>query len=165
MRLLNGVLGVLLAALVVGTVYFVVRGPREEPGTAAAATMSRQYGDITAAARRETEAFLTVDYRDMDPAIERVLTGATGPFKKEYARSLAHLRTAARQNRATSKGIVRAVGIRELHPDSAVVYVAADSTVSNQSTGHRAQPRYYRFQLTMTRVGGRWLTAGLRFVS
>lgn len=165
MRLLNGVLGVLLVALVAGTVVFVVRGPREEPGAAAAAAVSRQYDAITAAARAETTAFLTIDYRHPDPAIERVLHGATGPFKKEYSHAVARLRAAARHSRATSKGTVRAVGIGDLARDSAVVYVAADSTVSNRSTGRAPRPRYYRLQLTMTRVDGRWLTAGLRFVS
>lgn len=163
--LVNGVLGVLLVALVVTTVYFVVRGPREDPGAVSAAAVSREYDAVTAAARQETEAFLTVDYQDMAPTIKRVLSGATGQFKKEYKKAEVNLRSAAQQSKATSKGTVRAVGIGDLDRDSAIVYVAADSTVSNKSTGHKPEPRYYRFQLNMTKVGGTWLTANLQFVS
>lgn len=165
MRLLNGVLGVLLVALVATAAYVAVRGPAEDPGARSAAAVSREYDDITAAARQETEAFLTVDYQHMDPTVHRVLAGATGQFEKEYRKAEAKLRSDARQSRATSRGRVRAVGIGDLGGGSATVYVAADSTVSNDSTGHRPQRRHYRFQLTMTRVGGRWLTADLRSVS
>ena len=161
----NGVLSVLLVVLVLATVFFAVRGTSEEPGTVAAAAMSRQYGAVTAAARQETEAFLTVDYRHLAPSANRVLAGATGQFKREYQEAEVHLRSAARQSKATSKGTVRAVGIGDLDGDSAIVYVAADSTVSNTSTGHKAEPRYYRLQLQMTKVGGTWLTANLQFVS
>lgn len=165
LRLLNVALAVLLVALVAAAVYIGVRGPGADPAAVSAAAVSHEYDDITAAARQETEAFLTVDYKDMDPTVNQVLAGATGQFEKEYEKAEVNLRSAAQQSRATSKGKVRSVGIGDLDGDSAIVYVAADSTVSNKSTGHQPQPRYYRFQLNMTRVGGTWLTANLQFVS
>jgi Mce-associated membrane protein len=165
LRLLNGVLGVLLVALVATAGYVAVRGRAEDPGAVPAAAVSREYDDITAAARQETEAFLTVDYKHMDPAVNRVLAGATGQFKKEYRKAEVKLRSDARQSRATSRGRVRAVGIGDLGGGSATVYVAADGIVSNDNTGHKPQPRHYRFQLNMTKVGRRWLTADLRSVS
>lgn len=163
--LVNAVLAVVLVLLVAGAVVLGVSGAGQSPQEASAAAMSQEYDAVTAAARRETEAFLTVDYRNMAPTVKKVLAGATGAFKKEYARSEVNLRTAAHQSRASSKGTVRAVGIGDIGPSSATVYVAADSTVSNKSTGHKPQPRYYRFQLTMTRVKGTWLTSDLQFVS
>lgn len=163
--LLNGVLGVLLVALVATTVFLGTHGQRADPGAAAAVAVSHEYDAVTTAARQETQAFLTVDYQDMTPAIHRVLAGATGQFKKEYAKAEVNLRSAAQQSKATSKGTVRAVGIGALDRNSAIVYVAADSTVTNKSTGHKPEPRYYRFRLNLTRVGGAWLTADLQFVS
>jgi Mce-associated membrane protein len=165
LRLLNGVLGVLLVALVATAAYVAVRGPAEDREAVPAAAASREYDDIIAAARQETEAFLTVDYKRMDPTVNRVLAGATGQFEKEYRKAEAQLRSDARRSKATSRGRVRAVGIGDLGGDSATVYVAGDGIVSNDSTGHEPQPRYYRFQLNMTKVGGRWLTADLRSVS
>ncbi len=46
-----------------------------------------------------------------------------------------------------------------------MVFVAADSQVTNKSTKGKAQPRYYRLKLTMVRQGGTWLTSNLEFVS
>lgn len=163
--LVNVVLAVVLVVLVALVVVVLVGRPGQDPGVAAAASMSREYAAVTAAARKETEAFLSVDYKNMDPTVKTVLAGATGQFKKEYQKAEVNLRAAAHQSKATSTGTVRAVGIVDLGTGSATVYVAADSTVSNDSTGHKPQPRYYRFQLTMTLVKGTWLTSDLQFVS
>ena len=46
-----------------------------------------------------------------------------------------------------------------------MVFVAADSKVTNKSTKGKAQPRYYRLKLTMTQQGGKWLTSDLQFVA
>lgn len=163
--LVNAVLAVVLVLLVAGAVVLGVTGSRQSPQQASAQAMSDEYAAVTAAARRETEAFLTVDYRNMEPTVKKVLAGATGAFKKEYAHSEINLRAAATQSKATSRGTVRAVGVGDIRVGSATVYVAADSTVSNKSTGQKPQPRYYRFQLDMTRVKGAWLTSDLQFVS
>jgi Mce-associated membrane protein len=160
----NGVLGVLLIALVAATVFLLARGPQDSPGTRRARAMSATYEAVTAAARREAEAFLTVDYRDMAPTVHRVLAGATGQLRREYQRAAGELEAAARRSRAVSTGSVRVVGIGALGAGSAEVYVAADGRVSNTSTGRHAEPRAYRLRLTMTREHGRWLTSDLEFV-
>jgi Mce-associated membrane protein len=162
--LVNAVLGVVLVALVAATAFFVSQAPGQDPGRASARRVSDEYAALTAAAGREARAFLTVDYRHLDPTTKTVLAGATGRFRAEYARSLVHLRAAARQSRARSTGRVRAVGVGQLDARSAVVYVAADSAVSNASTGHEPQQRYYRLRLDMRHVNGAWRTADLRFV-
>ncbi|HET8561402.1 MAG TPA: hypothetical protein VFL69_12845 [Marmoricola sp.] len=162
---MNAVLGVVLVLLVAAAVFVLVQRPGGDPGSAAAESLSHEYAAVTAAARRETAAFLTVDYKNMEPTVRTVLAGATGQFKKEYQKAEVNLRAAAHQSKATSTGKVRAVGIGDIDSDSAIVYVAADSTVSNESTGHKKEPRYYRFQLNMTLVKGKWLTSDLHFVS
>jgi Mce-associated membrane protein len=163
--LVNVVLGVVLVALVAATAFFVSQGPGQDPGRVSAQRVSDEYAALTAAAGREAQAFLTVDYRHLDPTARAVLAGATGRFRTEYAKGLVHLRAAARHSRARSTGRVRVLGIGQLDARSAVVYVAADSTVSNTSTGHEPQPRYYRLRMDMKRVHGAWRTADLSFVS
>lgn len=160
----NGVLGLLLIALVAATVFLLVRGPHESPGTRRSQVMSDTYAAVTAAARREAEAFLTVDYRDTKPSVHRVLAGATGQLRREYQRAAGELEAAARRSRAVSRAAVREVGIGALGDGSAEIYVAADGRVSNTSTGRHAEPRSYRLRLTMTREKGRWLTSDLEFV-
>jgi Mce-associated membrane protein len=120
--------------------------------------------EVAAAARAEALAFLTVDHTDMDPLIDAVLAGATGDFAEQYASQRDTLTSEAIRTRATSTGEVVALGVGDLDDDSATVLVAANSTVTNKSTGAEGQVRYYRLRLDLVREGGRWLTSNVQFV-
>ena len=120
--------------------------------------------EVARAARTEALAFLTVDHTDMEPLIEAVLAGATGDFKKQYESQRETLTTEAVRTRATSTAEVVALGVGDLDDDSAVVLLAANSTVANTRTDSEGQVRYYRLRLELVRKGGRWLTSGVRFV-
>ncbi len=163
-RVANLLLIVLALALAVTVGLFATREATATPRDARAETLSRAHAQVADAARRETLAFLTVDYRDMDPLIAAVLAGATGPFKKQYARQGSELKASARRARASSTGRVLSVGVGRISDRTAVVYVAADSQVTNASTKGATQPRYYRLRLTLVRQGQRWLTSNLKFV-
>ncbi len=160
----NLVLALVALALLATTVLLLTRGAAATPGESEAESMSRQYAEVTEAAREQTEAFLAVDYKDMDPLIAKVLDGSTGSFKEQYSRAKVNLKASAQQARATSSGKVLHVGIADIDDGDAVVFVAADSKVRNKSTKGKAQPRYYRLKLTMVRQGEKWLTSNLQFV-
>lgn len=120
--------------------------------------------EVAGAARAEALAFLTVDHRDMDPLVDAVLDGATGDFAKQYAAQRATLTSEAVRTEATSTPEVVSLGVGDQDDDEATVLVAANSTVTNASTGDEGQVRYYRLRLQLVREGGRWLTSDLRFV-
>jgi len=127
---------------------------------------------VTAAATKVTKAFLDVDYRDMDPRIATVLNLSTGTFKNQYQTAKNDLKAQSQAAKAVASGAVRYVGIADIDSDTAVVYVAADTKVDNVSiqqdkaAGKQVQNRrYYRFQLDMSKVGGRWLLNDLQFIS
>ncbi len=162
-RLVNVVLVVLAVLLVIASVLFFVRADADS-GDAQAKTVSSEYKAVTDAARDETLAFLTVDYKNMDPLIAKVLAGATGSFKTQYAGAESQLKSSASQSQAVSSGKVLSVGVGDLTAKSAVVFVAADSQVINRSTKGVKQPRYYRLKLTMVRSGDTWRTSNLEFV-
>jgi Mce-associated membrane protein len=151
--------------LVATTVLLFTKGAAATPGDSKAETLSREYEQVTAAARRETLAFLTVDYKDMDPLITKVLDGATGTFKDQYERAKVTLKATAQQGQSVATGDVKAVGIGDIDGDTAVAFVAADGSVTNKSTKGKAQPRTYRFKLTMVRKGDRWLTSDLQILN
>lgn len=170
------VLGV-LAALLALACLFVVGAKAFAPGalpsswTAAQDAEDRE-ADVTTAARNVTNAFLDVDYRDMDPRVDKVLALSTGTFKKQYEQTRVNLTAAAREGQAVSTGKVRSVGVSDIDADSAVVFVAADSTVTNKAVAEAKakgqkvdDQRYYRFQLNLTKVGDKWLLNDLQFVS
>ena len=120
--------------------------------------------EVAEAARVEALAFLTVDHTDMDPLIDAVLAGATGDFAEQYESQRDTLTSEAIRTEATSTGEVVALGVGDLDDDSATVLVAANSTVTNTSTGSEGQVRYYRLRLDLVREGERWLTSNVEFV-
>lgn len=164
-RWANIVLMVLALVLVATATLLFTKGAAAAPGDSKAEALSRDYAKVTKAARTETLAFLTVDYKNMDPLIEKVLVGATGTFKEQYEGAKANLKASAQQAQAVSTGKVLSVGIADIDDSNAVAFVAADSQVQNKSTKGKAQPRYYRLKLTMVRKGDTWLTSNLQFVN
>ena len=103
-RWFNIALMVLALVLVATTALLFSQGAAATPGDSKAEVLSRQYEQVTASARKETLAFLTVNYKDMDPLIEKVLAGATGPFKEQYEGAKTQLKTTAQQGQAVATG-------------------------------------------------------------
>lgn len=172
-RTLRLALATVLLALVAALVVVTVRaddgvadlrraawvGPDASPGA-----LTLQHRDVAIAARAETLALLTVDHRNMDALVDRVLAGATGAFAREYAARRDDLVRRAVRQRSVSNGTVAALGIDRLDERSATVLVAANGRAQNVSTQGTSQARYYRLRLQMELVDGRWLTAGVERV-
>lgn len=118
---------------------------------------------VLRAATAEVVAFTTLDYRDLEPSIERVLDGATGEFEEQFESSRAQLEQLSRDNESVSEGRVLEAGVVSMDEDSATVVVVADSQVTNKSADE-PQPRHYRLQLDLVLEGDRWLTSDLQFV-
>lgn len=126
--------------------------------------LTAAHHEVAEAARTEALAFLAVDHTDMEPLIDAVLAGATGDFKEQYESQRDVLTSEAIRTEATSIGEVVALGVGELDDESATVLVAANSTVTNSSTGSEGQVRFYRLRLDLVREGDRWLTSNVEFV-
>lgn len=166
-RILAGLLAVLLLA-VAGTALLATDGADRlrsavTPG-GSSSELAERHREVAEAAEELTLAFLRVDHRDMDPLMDAVLDGATGEFKQQYADKRETLVEEAARNESVSTGEVVALGVGDLDEDSAQVFVAANSMVSNKSTDGTEQPRYYRLQLDLVREGDRWLTTNVQFV-
>ena len=155
---------VLALLLVATTALLFTKGAAAAPGDSKAEALSQQYKDVTAAAEAETLAFLTVDYKNMDPLIQKVLDGATGDFKAQYQRAKPTLKATAQQGQSVATGKVREIGVGNIDGDGAIVFVAADGSVRNKNTKGKAQPRAYRFKLTMVHKGDKWLTSDLQIL-
>jgi len=161
-----------LAVLLAAACVVVLVWPTAVPGKSAAERANDRDLAVRSAATAVTKAFLDVDYRDMDSRIAKVLKLSTGTFKNQYTTAEVDLKSQAQQARAVATGAVRDVGIGDIDEDNAVVYVAADTKVSNASIEQQKSAgktvddkRYYRFQLSLKRVGHRWLLDDLQFIS
>ena len=63
------------------------------------------------------------------------------------------------------QGRVVWTGVVSLDQDSATVLAATTGTVANVSTGNQPVARNFRLQIQLVKVGGRWLTSDLQWVS
>lgn len=155
--------GWLVGALAALAVALVVTGGLLLPRWQEARAEEQRHRDVLRAAAAEVVAFTTIDYRNLAPSIDRVLGGATGEFKKQFADSRGQLEELSTENRSVSRGRVLEAGVVSMDGDSATVIVVADSQVTNVNAPE-PQPRHYRLQLDLVRRGERWLTSDLQFV-
>jgi Mce-associated membrane protein len=161
------VLGTLAALLAIACVVVLVR-PTAVPGKSQAEKASDRDLAVQVAATRVMKAFLEVDYRDMDARIKKVLSLSTGAFKNQYQTISTELKTGAETAKTVTNSAILRVGLGDVDDDTAVVYVAADTDVTNSAVAQEKANgkdvdarRYFRWQLTMTKVGKHWLLKDL----
>ena len=172
---LRWVIGGLTVSLLAYAALVLVAGAGVVPGQSAAEKRASSYADVNDDAEKAVVAFLTVDYTRIDEVTEAVKKRATGDFAKDYAANEVNLKAAATEAKAKTSGEVKSVGVSEIDDNTAVVFVAADSLVSNTDTAKVKKTdacphdgkvcRYYRFKLTMAETDGEWKISQLEFVS
>jgi Mce-associated membrane protein len=133
------------------------------PKVASAGERDDRRAAILHAARQHAVNFTTLDYRRLEPDLQRVLAGATGDFRKEFEAGTKNLTELVTKNQAVSEGQVLEAGIVSSDADSARVLVVADSTVTN-ARSREPEKRHYRIQLDLVSQHGRWLVSDLQFV-
>lgn len=154
-RLLPVALGLLTLVLATASAVLWVGGR-----SAAAAAGSR--ADVLAAARQEAVNLTSQDYRTVDADLRRMADGATGQLRDDLDQRAGQAKQVVVRNKAVARGVAVDAGLVALHGDQATALVAVDSTVSSGNSA--AASRRYRFQLDLTRVGGRWLVSNLTAV-
>jgi Mce-associated membrane protein len=117
------------------------------------------------AATKMSNAFLNLDFEDVDASTEAVLSLATGAFRTQYQQSAEGLKKVATRAKSVQTGEVLWAGVVAADEDSATVIIASTGTVSNKTTKFEAVPRSYRLQLDLTVEDGQWLTRDLQFVA
>ncbi|MCU1693275.1 MAG: hypothetical protein JWM64_2366 [Frankiales bacterium] len=145
-----------LALVVVGVVYGLQL-------RSAHATESRR-ADALQAAKQEALNLTSVDGTGIEQDLQRVLEGASGQFREEFEGQSKSLAGVLKDNKVTAEGKVLDAGLSRFDDRSATAVVIIDSDVSNKAIP-KGQTRTYRMQLELERVGDRWLTSSLQFVS
>ena len=116
------------------------------------------------AATKMANAFLNLDYEDVEASTEAVKALATGPFLSQYEQSTKSLQKIAKRAQSVQTGEVVWAGVVAVDEDSATVIVASSGSVSNKTTDFKAVPRNYRVQVDLVREDDAWLTRDLQFV-
>jgi Mce-associated membrane protein len=116
-----------------------------------------------AAARQEALNLTSIDGRDIDGDLKRVLDGATGGFAKDFSTRSKDLKSVLTENEVVAVGTVLDAALVRGDLDTATVLVVVDSTVKNKAVP-AGRANTYRMQLDLERHGSRWLTSALQFV-
>ena len=124
----------------------------------------QRYADIMDSATAEATAFVNIRYDDAQASIDKVLAGATGAFRDQYAKSTEGVIQVLTDNKSVMTGKVLWTGVVAQDQDSATVIVATSGTVQNIQTENKPVARNFRLQLQLVSEKGRWLTSDLQFV-
>lgn len=153
-------LWLLAAALVLATVAVVATLGR-------AAWAERQAGEdraeALAAGKQLAVNFVTMNHATFDADSARVLAGATGDFRKEYAESVAKLKPVVVENKTVSKVARAEASLVSVDADSAKVIVGVVAPTTN-AAATKPENKTYRLRLDLTRVGAEWKVSSLDFV-
>ncbi|HEU5158770.1 MAG TPA: hypothetical protein VFU43_17360 [Streptosporangiaceae bacterium] len=152
---------VVLAALVAGlAVWATIQGLDVRAGERRA----QQQDAVRLAARQQAVNLVSVDYRNAQQDVDRVLSGTTGAAKDQWAQLSRQFVDQIVKAQATS--IVQSdpkVGIVAMDGDSAEVIVSVSSVVSSPKV-RQGTPRNFRFSMNLDRTDGRWLVSKLGLV-
>jgi Mce-associated membrane protein len=114
---------------------------------------------IERAARQEAVNLVNVDYKQAQQASDRILGGATGEFKDQWAGTVAKQFTDV-MTKGQAVQTVQTVhaGVVNFDSDSAETIVSVSALVVTPQVPKGVQ-RNYRYSMELTRVGGRWLVS------
>src|SRR6478735_9578740 len=117
-----------------------------------------------AAGRQIAVNFVTMRASSFDADTKLVLDEATGPFRTEYASTLAQLKPVVTANKTVSTVERAEASLVSSDDDSARVIVGVVAPTTNASTS-TPEKKTYRLRLDLVRVGDAWKVNALDFVS
>lgn len=117
-----------------------------------------------AVAREQARNFFSLDYRHADADVDRVLSLATGDFKKQYAAKKDEVAAGVEKKKLVVTATIPDDGsaVEYLHQNRAQVLVAVD--VTTKAGGGAAEAARYRTRIELTRVDDSWLVSGVNQV-
>ena len=121
---------------------------------------------VLAVARLEAVNLTTIDYKNTDAAVQRILAVATGELKRQFEAQRGQIAPLLTGAQSSSRGSVLDAGLVKLTGDTAQALVAVDATVSTQPTGAKTPQRavkHYRMAMTLQRSADRWLVSDVGF--
>ena len=145
-------LGALLAALLMAsTVVWLHRDGTIDSG-------------VLVVSQDEARNFFTLDYRDPDKDVDRVLGLATGTFKKQYAAKRKEIVAGVTDKKLVVTASVQDGGaaVEFERGDKAQAIVAVDVTTT--TAAGKTEKARYRTRLNLSRIGGTWLVSAVNQV-
>ncbi len=106
----------------------------------------------------------TIDFQHADADVQRILDSATGTFYDDFQARAQPFVQVVKQAQSKSVGTVSEAGIKSVSDDGADVLVAVTVKTSNAGAAEQ-EPRAWRMNITVQKVGDEAKVANVRFVS
>jgi Mce-associated membrane protein len=123
----------------------------------------RHRAEFVAVARQVVVTLMSIDYNDAEGSVQRIVDNSTGPFRTEFQGAAEDFVKVSKDAKVTTKATVNAAAVESMTPDSAVVLVAASSTVTNAARAEEA-PRRWRLTVDLQREGDQIKMSKVEFV-
>lgn len=119
--------------------------------------------EFAAAARQGVVALFSIDHNKAKEDVQRILDNSTGQFRDDFQHEADDFIKAAQDAKVVTEGTVQAAAVESMTDDSAVVLVAATSTVTN-AVGAKQDPRPWRLSVSVSRDGDQIKISKVEFV-
>jgi Mce-associated membrane protein len=106
----------------------------------------------------------TIDWRQADSNIQRILDGATGAFYDDFSQRSQPFVEVVKQAKSTSVGTVNAAALESESPEDASVLVTV-SVKTTAATAPEAGPRLWRMRMSLRKVNNRLKISNVDFVA
>jgi Mce-associated membrane protein len=115
------------------------------------------------AARQGAVNLTTIDWRQGDRDVQRILDGATGQFYDDFAKRSQPFIDVVEKTKSTTVGTVTEAGLESQSADSAQVLVAVTVATSNAGAP-QSDPHGWRLRIAVTHVGDQAKVSNVEFV-
>lgn len=106
----------------------------------------------------------TIDFEHADADVQRILDSATGTFYDDFQSRAQPFVEVVKQAKSKSVGTIAEAGIESISGDQANVLVAVTVKTSNAGAAEQ-EPRAWRMNITVQKVGDEAKVANVRFVA
>jgi Mce-associated membrane protein len=154
---------VILAALVLGAVHFALRDSHRRHAAAVHRDVPVAQQAVLTAAKGEAVALTSISYQTADRDIDRVLSGATGALRTQFAKQKPTFPSVLAKTKSVSKGTVLSAALSSLDATKAQALVAVDATISGTDTSTSGVLKHYRMVVSLQRINGKWLSNDVAF--
>ncbi|OBK21390.1 mammalian cell entry protein [Mycobacterium asiaticum] len=122
-----------------------------------------QRGEFLQVATQGAVNLTTIDWRHADADVHRILDGATGEFRDDFARRSGPFIDVLRQAQSSTVGSVTESGLESQTADTAQALVEVSVQTSNAGAAEPV-PRVWRMRITVAKVGDQVKVSSVRFV-
>lgn len=120
-------------------------------------------GEFAAAARQVVVTLMSIDAANAKDDAQRIIDSSTGAFRDEFQNAAEAFVKTAQQAKVSTTTTVQDAAVDSMTDDTAVVLVAARSTVTN-AAGINEEPRTWRLSVHLVREDGQLKMSTMEFI-